>query len=110
MRLLDREVDLIPGASCIELEDTLLDRLPELNEVVVLAGPDLPVPVISTHGDLLLDRHRWEAALGGLTALASPVQVAWEEIPRTATWKVRRYLLRERLLAGMPTVGTGQWT
>ncbi len=110
VRLLDREVDLIEGASCIELEDTLLDRLPEASEVVVLAAPGLPVPVVSTHADHPLDPHSWEAATTGLPGLAPPVQVAWSDIPRTATWKVRRFLLREKLLRGLPTIGTGHWT
>jgi acyl-coenzyme A synthetase/AMP-(fatty) acid ligase len=110
VRLLDREVDLIEGASCIELEDTLLDRLPDATEVVVLAAPGLPLPVVSTHGDRPLDPERWRTATAGLAALAPPVQVPWGEIPRTATWKVRRFLLRERLLNGMPTIGTGHWT
>src|SRR5262249_8257543 len=37
VRLIDREIDRIPDGSALELEDVLLDRLPEATEVVILA-------------------------------------------------------------------------
>jgi acyl-coenzyme A synthetase/AMP-(fatty) acid ligase len=110
VRLVDREVDRIPGGSTIELEDVLLDRLPRATEVVVLAVPEAkPLPVVSTVDDLPLDRSEWEKAVADLPDLAQPVHVRWDEIPRTATWKVRRVELRRRLLGEDP-VGRGAWT
>ena len=57
VRLVDREIDRIPGASAIELEDVLLDRLPRTTEVVILAVDGMkPVPVVSTANNVPLDR------------------------------------------------------
>ncbi|KRV47911.1 long-chain acyl-CoA synthetase [Wenjunlia vitaminophila] len=110
IRLLDREVDSIPGLSCIELEDVLTDRLPRLEEVVVLGTPGrLPLPVVSTP-DGRLDRAEWDAAVRDLPPLADPVCVTWDEIPRTGTGKVRRGELRTRFLDDADTFGTGRWT
>jgi acyl-coenzyme A synthetase/AMP-(fatty) acid ligase len=110
VRLLDREVDRIPGSSCIEIEDVLLDRLPETTEVIVLAAPGrLPTPVLSTRGDVDVDVETWDAVTADLPPLAEPIRVTWEEFPRTATLKVRRNDLRERLLDAEP-VGRGEWT
>lgn len=110
-RLVDREIDRIPGASAIELEDVLLDRLPETTEVVVLAvaGQD-PIPVLSTTSDIPLDRAAWARATQDLPPLAEPIQIPWPEFPRTATWKIRRAQLREQLFSGAKAIGAGRWT
>lgn len=111
LRLVDREVDRLEGASAIELEDVLLDRLPELAEVVVLAvRGGAPAPVVATAGDVPLDRERWAAATRGMPPLADPVQMPWDDIPRTATWKVRRTVLRELVRPGAEAVGSSRWT
>ncbi|SDZ46683.1 Acyl-CoA synthetase (AMP-forming)/AMP-acid ligase II [Amycolatopsis xylanica] len=110
LRLIDREVDLIPGTSCIELESTLLDRLPHASEVVVLGVPDgPPVPVVCMRDDRL-DDHEWRRATAGLPELGKPLVVPWDDVPRTATWKVRRAQLREQLLGTTGALGSGQWT
>lgn len=110
IRMVDREVDLIPGMSCIEVESTLLDRLDRAAEVVVLGSPDsLPLPVLCMREDRL-EPGEWERATAGLPQLAEPRIVRWEDVPRTATWKVRRVELRERLLGMKEGLGTGQWT
>ncbi|HEU5158573.1 MAG TPA: AMP-binding protein [Streptosporangiaceae bacterium] len=109
-RLVDREVDMVPGTSCIEVESTLLDRLDLAAEVIVLAPPDgPPVPVVCMRDDRL-EPEEWARATEGLPALAEPRVVPWDEIPRTATWKVRRAELRERLLGVHAGRGTGRWT
>lgn len=110
VRLIDREVDRIQGASGLELEDVLLDRLPHTTEVVVLSRPDaLPVPVISTEDEVGVSPEAWSQATRDLPALAPPVHLRWDEFPRTATWKIRRVALREQLFGEGP-VGRGEWT
>ncbi|MCA2211625.1 class I adenylate-forming enzyme family protein [Jidongwangia harbinensis] len=109
-RLLDREVDMIPGASCIELESVLLDRLETATEVVILGVPGrLPVPVLAMR-DNHLDPARWRAAVADLPPLSDPRVVPWEDMPRTATWKIRRLALREQVLGTNEAIGTGRWT
>ncbi|WP_405493730.1 class I adenylate-forming enzyme family protein [Nocardia sp. NBC_00511] len=108
--LIDREVDLLPGVSCIEIESTLLDRLEQATEIVVLATPDgLPLPVVATL-DGKLDPQDWQRAAAGLIPLGAPKVMQWEDIPRTATWKVRRVELREQVLGSGAGLGSGQWT
>ncbi|MCX3059909.1 class I adenylate-forming enzyme family protein [Streptomyces beihaiensis] len=110
LRLLDREVDLIPGVSGIALESILLERIERATEVIVLGDPDgKPVPVLSlSHGEL--SQQEWDAAVDGLPALAEPRVIDWEDFPRTGTWKVRRFDLRQQVLRSQATFGTGRWT
>ncbi|GAA1105893.1 MULTISPECIES: class I adenylate-forming enzyme family protein [Kitasatospora] len=108
--LLDREVDMVPGLSCVEVEDVLHDRLPEVEEAVLLAVADgRPLPVLVT-GDGELDGERWRRAVHDLPPLAEPVVLDRDAVPRTGTGKVRRHELRERLLAGTAAFGSGRWT
>jgi acyl-coenzyme A synthetase/AMP-(fatty) acid ligase len=110
IRLLDREVDMLPGNSCIELENVLLDRLPAAVDVTLLARPDAPpVPVLCMRDDTL-DPDDWARAVAGLPELAAPLLVPWADVPRTATWKVRRLALREQVLGTATASGTGRWT
>lgn len=111
VRLVDREIDRIPGASAIELEDVLLDRLPDTTEVVILAVAGAnPVPVLSMRDDHPLDMKQWRQATADLPQLADPVQLRWGEFPRTATWKIRRVELRQQLYSGAKAIGIGSWT
>jgi acyl-coenzyme A synthetase/AMP-(fatty) acid ligase len=108
--LLDREVDAIPGLSCLELEDVLADRLAGLLEAVVIGVPGrrpLPVLATATGG---LDRAAWARATADLPPLAEPVVLALDDLPRTGTGKVRRLELRDRLLGKDETYGSGRWT
>jgi acyl-coenzyme A synthetase/AMP-(fatty) acid ligase len=110
IRILDREVDLIPGMSGIELESLLLHRIDKATEVIVLGVPEgRPQPVLST-ADGELDPQAWRAATADLPELAEPVVIPWEDFPRTATWKVRRFELREQILGSGQTIGSGKWT
>ncbi|WP_328316232.1 class I adenylate-forming enzyme family protein [Streptomyces sp. NBC_00388] len=99
LHLLDREVDVIPTIhSTLEVEDTVLARLEELTELVVVAGRDQePVPVVCTRDDLPLDPGRWQAAVAGLAPMAAPVRMPLAELPRTATMKIKRVELSQRL-------------
>ncbi|HEU5157996.1 MAG TPA: class I adenylate-forming enzyme family protein [Streptosporangiaceae bacterium] len=110
IRILDREVDLIPGMSGIELESLLLHRIDSATEAIVLGVPEgRPQPVLSTR-DGELDPEVWRAATADLPELAEPAVIPWEEFPRTATWKVRRFELREQILGSDQTIGSGKWT
>ncbi|GAA0930088.1 class I adenylate-forming enzyme family protein [Nonomuraea longicatena] len=102
LHMLDREVDEIPGIdSTLEIEDKLLTRLPELIEVVLVPNADdLPQPVVSTRENRPLDPAAWRAAVAGLPRLADPVQWRQEDLPQTATTKIRRLELAELLKAG----------
>ncbi|HEX9994388.1 MAG TPA: class I adenylate-forming enzyme family protein [Acidimicrobiales bacterium] len=97
--LYDREIDLVPGVeSCLELEDRLLDELPQLTEVVIVAVDGKAQPVVATAGEPL-DRAAWAKATADLPQLEAPIQLPWEDIPRTATMKVRRRALVAQLEA-----------
>ncbi|WP_378733218.1 class I adenylate-forming enzyme family protein [Nocardia brasiliensis] len=108
-RMVDREVDMIPGMSCIELESTLLDRLANATEIVVLAIPgNLPLPVVCMRDDRL-EPAEWAAATHGLPAMQQPRVVPWDQVPRTGTWKVQRAELRARLVGTAAGIGSGNW-
>lgn len=111
VRIVDREIDRIPGGSAIEFEDLILDRIDYTTEVIILArAGELPVPVVSTMDDVPLSKEDWERAVADLSPLADPIQIRWEDFPRTGTWKIRRAELRERLFAGSEAIGIGRWT
>jgi acyl-coenzyme A synthetase/AMP-(fatty) acid ligase len=99
VRLLGRRVDQVPGIDDhLALEDLLLDRLPELVEIIIVpADHAAPVPVVCTRDETPLDVSRWERATADLPPLAPPRQWAWRDLPTTATWKVRRPALRALL-------------
>lgn len=101
IHLLDRAVDVIPNVeSTLEIEDTVLGRLPELSELVVVPGAaQEPIPVVSTKNNEPLDLLRWRQAVIGYPQLADPVQMPLSELPRTATMKVQRIELSRRLAA-----------
>lgn len=110
VRLLDREVDAVGGLSCVELEDVIGDRLPEVLECVIVGAPGRrPLPVVVT-GDGWLDPPSWHAAVADLPPLADPVTMSWAEVPRTGTGKARRHELAQRLLDATGTPGSGRWT
>jgi acyl-coenzyme A synthetase/AMP-(fatty) acid ligase len=99
LHLLDREVDLIEGfGSTLAAEDTLFTRLPELAEVIIIPGVDgRAVPVVCTKNDVPLDRKAWKRAVKSLPPMADPVQLRHEELPQTATLKIKRLELARRL-------------
>lgn len=99
--LLDRAVDEPPEVrSALLTEDDLLERLPQVTEIVVLPSPDgPPQPVVATSDGGPIDEGAWSRAVAG-RSLAAPIYCRWEAIPRTSTWKVRRLELRRQLQAG----------
>ncbi|MEU9335497.1 AMP-binding protein [Streptomyces sp. NPDC048290] len=105
LHLLDREVDEIPGVeSTLEIEDRLFARVEDLVEVIIIPGTDgRPVPVVCTRDDKPLDRVRWQSAVTGLPPMAEPVQWRLEDLPQTATTKIKRLELARRLAEGPGT-------
>ncbi|GHE12651.1 putative fatty-acid-CoA ligase FadD [Streptomyces alanosinicus] len=103
LHLLDREIDHIASVgSSLELEDRLMERLPELREVVIIAGDDgVAVPVVCTRDDEPLPRERWERATADLPALAPMRHLPYAALPHTATAKVRRPELIRLLAEGV---------
>ncbi|GLW56979.1 class I adenylate-forming enzyme family protein [Kitasatospora phosalacinea] len=104
VHLLDREVDLIEGfGSTLAAEDTLFGRMPDLAEVIIIPGPDgRAVPVVCTKDDAPLDLTAWQRAASGLPPMADPVHRRLEELPRTATTKIKRLELARHLAAVPP--------
>jgi acyl-coenzyme A synthetase/AMP-(fatty) acid ligase len=99
LHLLDREVDVIPGfGSTLTVEDTLFGKLDDLAEVIIV--PDrkgTAVPVVCTKEDKPLDREAWGAATATLPPMAEPVHRRLDELPQTATTKIKRLELADRL-------------
>jgi acyl-coenzyme A synthetase/AMP-(fatty) acid ligase len=105
--LIDRQVErLTSGLSAIALEDVLLDRMPWLLEAIVLERErELVLVVVSRDGKL--DTSAWRAATRDLPLLSRlPVVVDESVIPRTATGKVQRAALAERVSALLDSCAT----
>jgi acyl-coenzyme A synthetase/AMP-(fatty) acid ligase len=110
LKLIDREVNYVPGASCLEQEDVIVDRLPEGHDMALLSvrgGP--PVPIVATP-DGRLNKELWDKAVRGLPAMAEPVVIDDKDMPRTGTGKIVREELRRRHLGESEHPGTGRWT
>jgi acyl-coenzyme A synthetase/AMP-(fatty) acid ligase len=99
LHLLDREVDLIDGfGSTLAAEDTLFTKLEELAEVIIIPGADgQAIPVVCTKDDVPLDPEAWRRAAATLPPMAEPVQLRFEDLPQTATTKIKRLELARRL-------------
>ncbi len=110
LKLLDREVNYVPGMSCLEQEDVIVDRLPAMHDVALLTVPDgPPVPIVATP-DGRLDEERWRRATRGLPASAEPIVIAFRDMPRTGTGKIIREELRRQYLEKTEPPGSGRWT
>jgi acyl-coenzyme A synthetase/AMP-(fatty) acid ligase len=112
VRLLDREIDRVPGTSCLELEDVIEDRLPGVVECVVLGvrgRPPLPVLVTADGRFDGIGGPAWQHAVRDLPELADPVTLRWQDVPRTGTGKVRRVDLLHAVAGDAETHGTGLW-
>ncbi|MEV6007715.1 class I adenylate-forming enzyme family protein [Streptomyces sp. NPDC051976] len=99
IEILDRIADRIEGVeSCLWIEDVLLERITNAEEIVVV--PDAkgrPVPVICMRDGKALDPEVWRKASAGITGLGEPLEVTPDDLQRTATVKARRYLLTEMI-------------
>ena len=111
LELLDRITDHAEGTdSFLAIEDELLDRLPELLELVLLKSVgdwDVAAVACAREGESF-DADRFREAAGFTSLGAVPVFVlTWEQLPLTGSYKVRRAVLRSRLVASgaKPTLG-----
>jgi acyl-coenzyme A synthetase/AMP-(fatty) acid ligase len=97
IEILDRIADRIDGvSSCLEIEDRLLDLIPDAEEIVVIVGNSgKPIPVISMTEGTEFDEIKWHAAGPVTSGLGQPVLVPSGSLPRTATVKTKRFLLSE---------------
>ncbi|MEU5259218.1 AMP-binding protein [Amycolatopsis sp. NPDC021455] len=107
LHLLDRAVDVIPGIdSTLAMEDALLARVPSLVEVIIIPNEDgLAVPVVCTKDDVPLDPAEWKAAMADLPPTADPVQWRLNDLPHTATTKIKRLELARLLATGSNGAG-----
>ncbi len=99
IHLIDRAVDEAPEVrSALRVEDTLLSRLPQLREVVILPMADGPPrAVVCTREPGAINEERWRAATADLPGLGPRIDCRWEDLPRTSTWKIRRLELRRAI-------------
>lgn len=99
--LKDRQVDLIDHInSNLAIEDFLLDSLEFLSEVVIVRDKqDAPQPIIALAPKQEMDWDRWWKQVHELPRLNTPIIRAYEDIPRTATMKVRRLQIEKELKA-----------
>ena len=102
LELLDRVVDRAEGTeSMLELEDEVLEQLPDLMEFVLLkdVGDDL-ILAVACPRDGGLDARRVSDAMARAGLAAVPLRIIpWESMPVTGSYKVRRQVLRGRLTA-----------
>lgn len=99
--LKDRQVDLIDTInSNLAIEDFLLDSLEFLSEVVIVRDKNnAPQPLIALAPNHEMDWDRWWKQVHELPRLNTPIIRDYEDIPRTATMKVRRLQIEKELKA-----------
>lgn len=99
LEVLDRVADRIEGVeSCLQLEDVLMSRLPDAEEIVVVPDEQgVPTPVVCMRDGKALDPLTWDTAAAGLPGLGKPFEVSPEQLSHTATVKPRRYLISEMI-------------
>jgi acyl-coenzyme A synthetase/AMP-(fatty) acid ligase len=97
--LADREVDLIRGVkSTLEIEDLLMQRLHNLQEVVVIPNEQgQPTPIVVTSDGAPIDPESWRQATYDIALLVAPIQLTIAQVPRTSTKKVQRLALARQL-------------
>jgi acyl-coenzyme A synthetase/AMP-(fatty) acid ligase len=102
LEVLDRDVDQVPSVpSTLQAEDVLLDELPELAEVVIVAVGGTVTAVVSTVDGTPVAEDRWRHArrAAGLPETVKVDHWAADELPVTGTVKVRRHRLAGAMLA-----------
>lgn len=90
LTLMDRRVERLTVApSAIAIEDVLLERMPWLQEAVVLERDHQLIPVVAPRSGAF-DHAHWSASVRDLTHIGEPIVIDERAIPRTATGKVQR--------------------
>jgi acyl-coenzyme A synthetase/AMP-(fatty) acid ligase len=100
LELLDRIVDHAEDVeSLLVMEDRLLERFPELVEVVLVKSDSGGVAAVACPRDgVQLDVARFTGVAAELGLADLPVHIwQWEAMPLTGSYKVRRRELRKRL-------------
>jgi hypothetical protein len=70
----------------------------ELVEVIIVPDQNgVPIPVVCTKEDKPLNLIAWKEAVASLPAMSDPVQWRLEDLPQTATVKIKRLELARRL-------------
>jgi acyl-coenzyme A synthetase/AMP-(fatty) acid ligase len=102
LEVLDRVADRISGVdSCLQIEDRLLERIPDAEEIVIVPdGESKAIPVICMRDGKPIEDEVWRAAVADIPELGKPYVVTEEALQRTATVKARRYLLTELIKNG----------
>ena len=97
--LQDRQVDLVETLpSTLAIEDYLLDTLNWLSEIVIIRDADGKAqPIIAVKDGETVDWASWWQAIGSLPYMNEPIEMAYQDIPRTATMKVQRLHLAKQL-------------
>lgn len=98
----DRTRDRIEKVdSVLRVEDRIIDTLPWIREVLLVADENRRYLVYVPYDDATVDEEKLlqVAGLGQLPDL-EVVRLPWAELPLTSTWKVRRALLLEKLRVG----------
>lgn len=102
LHLIDRAVDESGElGSTLLIEDKLLSRLDVQEAIVVPTRNGLPQPILCPWNGRI-DGESWRRATADMPAMQEPIQCRFDELPRTATWKIRRLEIRRRIDAGEP--------
>ncbi|MEU7530719.1 class I adenylate-forming enzyme family protein [Saccharothrix sp. NPDC042600] len=96
LTLIDRQVDRVTGApSAIAAENVLLERFPELLELVVVDVDGTAWPVLSVRPGARFRRAEWDRVAPTVARLAEPVVIPDEAFPRTVTGKIKRDRIKD---------------
>ncbi|WEG73035.1 acyl-CoA synthetase [Vagococcus intermedius] len=100
--LFDRQIDLIESIeSNLAIEDMLLDRLPFLDEVIIVRDAQgKPQPIVSIVAGETPNWDLWWELVSHMPFLNKPMIMSYDDIPRTATMKVQRLVLEGRFKEG----------
>jgi acyl-coenzyme A synthetase/AMP-(fatty) acid ligase len=98
LHLHDRQIDNISAVgSSLYYEDLLMESLPAAREAVITELSGVPVALLSVHNDRELDLAAATSMLQKVPGIQSAFIVRHDTFPVTATRKVQRPLLKQRL-------------
>ena len=107
IELRDRAKDIIitggENVASVEVEKALAEH-PAVLEAVVVGRPDdkwgeIPVAfVVLRHGMSAREEELIEFVCGRIARFKAPREILFEELPKTSTGKIQKYILRQRLV------------